>query len=103
LRAWLDEGVRLGLSTLVLYEWRRGPRTREELADQETLFPSAAAVAFSVREAEIAADIYRRLGRPRPREIDIAIAACAFAQDAALWTLNPRDFRDIPGLRLATR
>lgn len=33
--------------------------------------------------------------------MDIAIAACAIVRDAELWTLNPADFRDIPGLRLA--
>lgn len=26
------------LSTVVLYEWRRGPRTRQDLAAQEELF-----------------------------------------------------------------
>jgi len=34
--------------------------------------------------------------------IDLAIAACALTHEAALWTLNPEDFRDIPGLRLAS-
>jgi predicted nucleic acid-binding protein len=101
LRAWIHDGERVGVSTLVLYEWWRGPRRREELSDQETLFPAAAAFAFTRREADVAADIYRRLKRPRQREIDIAIAACAIANDAALWTLNPRDFQDIPGLDLA--
>jgi predicted nucleic acid-binding protein len=28
------------------------------------------------------------------------IAACAIVRGAALWTLNPRDFDDIPGLKL---
>jgi predicted nucleic acid-binding protein len=103
LRAWLEDGMRLSLSTLVLYEWRRGPRTPEELENQEALFPSADAVSFGVREAEIAADLYRRLGRPRARQIDIAIAACAIAAGAEVWTLNPLDFRDIPELQLAVR
>jgi predicted nucleic acid-binding protein len=62
--------------------------------------PRGAAVAFGAREARLAADIYRQLGRPRQRSIDIAVAACALTQDAALWTLNPRDFKDIPGLQL---
>jgi predicted nucleic acid-binding protein len=38
--------------------------------------------------------------RPRGREIDLAIAATAIVHDAALWTLNPRDFADVPRLRL---
>jgi len=100
LRRWIAEGSRLGLCTLVLYEWRRGPRTREELADQDTFLPSASAVSFGVREATAAAEIYRQVRRARGREIDIAIAACAVVHGAALWTLNPRDFRDIPGLEV---
>lgn len=84
-----------------MYEWWRGPRTREELADQEALFPSNVAVAFDVREAAIAADLYARLKQPRQREIDIAIAACAIAHGAAFWTLNPADFDDMPGLDIA--
>jgi len=103
LRDWIRDGERLGLSSLVLYEWWRGPRTPEELRDQETLLPTAAAVPFRTREAEIAAAIYRRLKRPRHREVDIVIAACAIANGAALWTLNPRDFRDIPGLEIVAR
>lgn len=98
LRERVRDGIRLGLCTLVLYEWWRGPRTEEELADQELLFPARTAVSFGVREAAIAADLSARLKNPRRREIDIAIAACAMAQGASLWTLNPRDFEDMPGL-----
>jgi predicted nucleic acid-binding protein len=100
LRGALDRGERILISALVLYEWVRGPRRKEELAAQEGLFPSAAAVGFGPVEAVIAARLYESLARPRGREIDLAIAACALAHDAALWTLNPRDFRDVPGLRL---
>jgi predicted nucleic acid-binding protein len=101
LRRWLDRGERLGLSAIVLFEWLRGPRGPEELAAQEALLPRASAVAFGSEEAAVAADLYRRLRRPRGREMDLAVAACALAHDAALWTLNPDDFRDVPGLRLA--
>ena len=38
--------------------------------------------------------------RGRGREIDLAIAATAIAQNASLWTLNSEDFRDIDGLSL---
>jgi predicted nucleic acid-binding protein len=103
LRVLVADGLRLGVCTIVLYEWWRGPRTREQLTIQEELLPAASAFPFGAREAEVAADLYRRLKRARQREIDIAIAACAIAQGAALWTLNPGDFDDIPGLELARR
>ena len=52
-------------------------------------------------EAEIAAKLYRQISRPRGREMDLAIAACAIAFEIPLWTLNRKDFADIPGLKLA--
>jgi predicted nucleic acid-binding protein len=96
-----EQGERLALSTIVLYEWLRGPRTLAELSAQEELFPREAAVAFGAEEAAVAARLYSRVRRPRGREIDIAVAACAIAHGGALWTLDPQDFRDMPGLRLA--
>jgi predicted nucleic acid-binding protein len=101
LRHFVAAGERPGVSSIVLYEWWRGPRRSQELADQEALLPSKTAFVFGTREAQLAAEIYRRLKRPHRRGVDIAIAACAIANAAALWTLNPRDFRDIPGLELA--
>lgn len=88
------------LSVIVLYEWLRGPRTADELRDQEKALPSNEALAFEDAEAVIAAQIYRSVRSPRSREIDIAIAATAIRHGADLWTLNHRDFDDIPGLRL---
>lgn len=98
LRGWIADRERLGVCTIVLYEWWRGPRTHEEVEDQETIVPAAAALAFGVREAELAARIYATLKRPRGRELDIAIAACAIVAGASLWTRTPRDFADIPAL-----
>ena len=103
LRRWIADQTRVGVCTIVLYEWWRGSRTADELSYQELLLPTRTAVPFGAHEAQIAAEIYRRLQRPRPRAADIAIAACAIAHDAALWTLNPRDFDDIPGLQIAGR
>ena len=100
LRQFVVNSERLGVSSIVLYEWWRGPRTNDELEMQEALLPSRAAAPFGTAEATLAAEIYVRLGRPRRREIDIAVAACAITQGAALWTVNPRDFADIPGLEL---
>ena len=100
MRALLVEGERLVLPALVLYEWWRGPRLEPEIAAQEALFPRTAALAFGPEEAALAGRLYRSLSRPRGREIDLAIAAHAIALDARLWTLNPRDFDDLPGLEL---
>jgi len=76
---------------------------QENAADraQELLFPRRNAFGFGAEEAALAADLYRRLPRPRNRAVDLAIAACAISNGAALWTTNPRDFADIPGLTLA--
>ena len=99
--ALTDQGHRLVVSTIVLYEWLRGPRTRAELAAQADLFPAETAIAFGAEEAALAARLYKQVPRARGREIDLAVAACAIANNAAIWTLNPADFRDIPGIRLA--
>jgi len=100
LRSALADRQRLRIPTLVLYEWLRGPRLPEELEAQEALFPSAAAITFGVAEAQTAAELYRRVDNARGREVDLAIAACALVRRAGVWTLNRRDFDDIPGLRL---
>jgi predicted nucleic acid-binding protein len=101
LRKFIENGERLLLPSIVLYEWLRGLRSREELAAQEALFPSRAALLFGPQEAAVAAELYRKVRRPRGRELDLAIAASAIVRDAALWTLNTGDFQDIPRLRLS--
>ena len=62
--------------------------------------PAADAIAFGAAEAALAAELYRTVARPRGREIDLAIAACALVWEATLWTLNVGDFEDIPRLTL---
>ncbi len=84
----LEGGTRLGMTSLTLYEWRRGDRTSEELRDQQRLLPDAGAILFGPEEAAPSAELFRQLPRPRAQQMDIAIAA------------NRRDFADIPGLRL---
>ena len=98
LRRLLEGPDAVGLSSIVLYEWLRGPRLPQELEAQEVLFPSADAAAFGPAEAAIAGRLYRTVSRPRGREGDLAVAACAISRGAALWTLNRKDFSDIPGL-----
>jgi predicted nucleic acid-binding protein len=103
LRSVFEHGERVSLSTLVLYEWLRGPRRDTEVAQQEALFPREQAQPFGAREATLAAELYRVVPRARQREFDLAVAACALASGATLWTLNTDDFRDIPGLDLFQR
>jgi predicted nucleic acid-binding protein len=100
LRAFLEAGERISISTLVLYEWLRGPRRQSEIAHQEALLPADQAVPFGPGEAAIAAHLYRVLSRARQREFDLAVAACALMTRASLWTLNAADYRDIPDLIL---
>jgi predicted nucleic acid-binding protein len=96
----VERGECLGLSALALYEYLRGPRSETELAHQEALLPAATALPFGATEAVVAARLYRAVPRARRRELDLAMAATALAHGASLWTLNPGDFRDVPGLRL---
>ena len=97
----LENAERMWVPTMVLFEWWRAPRLDSELAIQEALFPTDTAIEFGVQEARVAARLYRRVTRARDREIDLAIAACAIAREMPLWTLNRKDFADIPGLKLA--
>ena len=103
MRQLIADGERLVLPALVLYEWWRGPRLAEELAAQEALFPTNAALPFDAEHAADAARVYRTVKRPRGRELDLAIAAHALSLGARLWTLDPADFEDIPGLETVAR
>lgn len=102
LRSAIGSGNRIRIPSLVLFEWRRGPRTMPELALQEALFPSDEVISFGPSEAIRAADLYAAVGRAKSREIDLAIAACAIVHGGELWTRNLRDFIDIPGLSIYT-
>lgn len=102
LRTAIERGERILMPTLVLYEWLRGPRVTEELLAQEALFPRKESIPFGPQEAYRAAELYKDLSRPRGREIDLSIAACALVRNADLWTLNVSDFNDIPGLPVSS-
>lgn len=95
-----DEGHRLAISTIVLYEWSRGPRTKSDLDAQQALLPGERAIGFGPAEALLAAKLYQQVRKARGREVDLAIAATALVHGAAMLTLNRDDFRDIPDLRL---
>jgi len=100
LRSAIHEGERILLSSIVLYEWLRGPRHPAELDVQGQLFPDETTIVFDDRVAARAAALYRSVRNPRGRDIDLAIAACALEHGAMLWTLNRKDFDDVAGLAL---
>jgi predicted nucleic acid-binding protein len=66
----------------------------------DTVLSTLPVLAFD----DAAADAYRRIveaaGYSRRKVIDRMIAAQALAHRAALVTMNPDDFRDVPGLEL---
>lgn len=96
----IDRGERMSIPSVVLYEWLRGPRSTQELVAQDVLLPSKRAIDFGPEEARVAASLYQRVGRPRSREIDLAIAACAIVHVAEVGTLNQNDIDDISGLHV---
>jgi predicted nucleic acid-binding protein len=86
--------------SIVLYEWLRGPRTEDEVETVRLFFETDRLATFGERDAKTAALLFRQIKRARQRQADLAIAACAIEEGAALWTLNASDFDDVPGLRL---
>lgn len=93
----------LTFSTLVLYEWLRGPRVEPETAAVFQFFEPQELPIFGAREARRAASLYGRVKGARRRQADLAIAACAIEHGAQFWTLNRADFADVPGLTLYAR
>jgi len=86
--------------SIVLYEWLRGPRTEDEVETVRVFFETDRLATFGERDARTAAALFRQVKSARHRQADLAIAACAIEEGAALWTLNAADFDDVPGLRL---
>ena len=76
----------------------RGRSERQELLDW--IVGTLEIVPFESTHAERYGEIIAELGFSRSKIIDRMIAAQAIVAKAALITLNPRDFRDIPGLTI---
>jgi tRNA(fMet)-specific endonuclease VapC len=74
-----------------------GAHIRRILLDE--LYATMEILDFGQAEADEYRSIVTALGYSRSKIIDRMIAAQAIAAGATLATLNPRDFRDIPGLR----
>lgn len=88
------------MSAIAWYEFARGPRSPEQLTVARALFQEDGILAFSEMHAESSADRFRRLGSPRKRAADVAIAVAAMERGAILLTGNTRDYTDIEGLTI---
>jgi predicted nucleic acid-binding protein len=100
LRALAATDAVLEISTIAWYEFCRGPRTPEQIAVARAVFGEGGIIPFTEDLAEVAADHFRRLGSPRKRAADIAVAVSALYRDAVLLTRNVRDFSGVEGLRM---
>lgn len=94
-----SEGA-LQMSAVAWYEFCRGPRTPEQLAVARSFLFDDGVVAFTEDLAELAAEVFRRLGYPRRRGADIAIGVTAAELGATLLSRNGDDFAGIPGLKV---
>ena len=88
------------MSSIAWYEFSRGPRTPEQLARARAHLEPEGVIAFNEARAELAAEVFRRLGSPRKRAADVAIACTAIERNARLLTANLRDYSGIDGLQL---
>lgn len=100
LREVADSSAQLEMSSLAWYEFCRGPHGPEHVAVARTFLEEDGVIPFDDELAERAADLFRRLGSPRKRAADVAIATVALARGARLLTANTRDYGDIEGLLL---
>jgi predicted nucleic acid-binding protein len=98
LRSISDSAAEIEISALAWYEFCRGPRLPEQEAVARSYLESDGIITFGEEIAAKAADIFRRLGGPRRRAFDVAIAATAISRGARLLTGNLRDYSAIEEL-----
>jgi predicted nucleic acid-binding protein len=88
------------ISAIAWYEFCRGPRSPDQEALARSFLEADGIIPFDEAVAASAADLFRRLGSPRKRAADIAIAATALSRGARLLSANSRDYSGIEGLKL---
>lgn len=98
LRAISDSQDEIEMSSLAWYEFCRGPRLPQQEAVARSYLEAEGVIEFGETAAARAADIFRRLGGPRRRAADVAIAAVAIGRGARLLTANTRDYTGIEAL-----
>jgi predicted nucleic acid-binding protein len=91
LHAWTRAGVRIQISAIAWSEYLCGPLDGAMVALARKLVGSVE--AFTEEDAEFASTLFNGTGRRSRSHVDCMIAAHAIRRDAALATLNVRDFR----------
>src|SRR5262245_30792175 len=100
LRRLSNSDAAIEISAIAWYEFCRGPRVPEQEALARSYLESDGIISFDEAVAARAADLFRRLGSPRKRAADVAIAATALSRGARLLSANTRDYSGIEGLKL---
>ena len=99
LREWIGANEPLGMSTVAWAEFLCGP------IDETALSVASVVVGrqsrFTEEMAAIAARLFNGTGRRRGTMVDCMIAATALAEEAAVATSNPDDFRRFEAFGLA--
>lgn len=100
LRAWIADGERLMVPTLVWFEFLCGPVTAAQIQTMRAFVHEL--VPFDDAHAIKAADLFNAAARKRSTRVDAMIAATAIVADAPLATNNRSDFLPFEdgGLRL---
>ncbi len=80
--------------------YRDGMLDREIRGRVDALIKRVEELPFTGREVEAYSSIIAKKGFSRRLVVDRMIGATALANDLTLATLNPRDFRNIPGLTI---
>jgi|SRR5690554_2505240 len=107
---WVEEQVRqltppLHISAITRVELENGVRREPEWAKLrrdalDQMLTVIATLDFGAEEIAAYAGILDAVGFSKRKTADRMTAATAIALSTALVTLNGRDFRDIPGLKL---
>lgn len=101
LLAWLKGGETFCTPAPAWYEFLCGPVSPAQV-NTMLAFLTKGIIPFETSQAQIAAQLFNAVKRPRRLRVDAMIAATAISQEARLATLNTEDFKPfVPhGLKL---